>query len=64
MGKKWAAKKQSLWGELNNSANSRDHIISNVPNGIDKDQWARFVQFRLKPSTQVHVYMFEQFDLV
>ncbi|XP_057457263.1 uncharacterized protein LOC130748127 [Lotus japonicus] len=52
MGKKWAAKRQSLWAPVSNSALSREEIISDVPNGIDKDQWAHFIQYRLKPSTQ------------
>lgn len=55
MGKKWSAHKQRLWSEFNIPTKTIDEIIRNVPNGIDKDQWVRFVQYRMKPSTQVHV---------
>ncbi|KAL5161466.1 hypothetical protein HKD37_07G018745 [Glycine soja] len=51
MGRKWAANRQSLWNEFNNPTKTRDEIIKNVPIGIDKDQWARFVHYRHKPST-------------
>ncbi|KAF1889001.1 hypothetical protein Lal_00015262, partial [Lupinus albus] len=39
LGRKWSATK------------TRDEIIRNVPIGIDKDQWTRFVHYRLRPST-------------
>ncbi|KAL2330615.1 hypothetical protein Fmac_018196 [Flemingia macrophylla] len=51
MRRKWAANRQSLWNEFNDPTKSRDEIIKNVPIGIDKDQWARFVHYRHKPST-------------
>ncbi|KAL2319058.1 hypothetical protein Fmac_032934 [Flemingia macrophylla] len=51
MGRKWAANRQNLWNEFNDPTKSRDEIIKNVPIGIDKDQWARFVHYRHKPST-------------
>jgi len=37
---------------------SKNEIISNVPNGIDKTQWAHFVTYRLKPETLVQVTLF------
>ncbi|KAL2340918.1 hypothetical protein Fmac_008858 [Flemingia macrophylla] len=51
MGRKWAANRQSLWNEFNDPTKTRDEIIRNVPICIDKDQWARFVHYRKKPST-------------
>ncbi|KAL5186669.1 hypothetical protein HKD37_05G012483 [Glycine soja] len=51
IGRKWAANRQSLWNEFNDPTKTRDEIIKNVPIGIDKDQWARFVHYRHKPST-------------
>ncbi|KAH1233056.1 hypothetical protein GmHk_09G025579 [Glycine max] len=51
MGRKWAAYRQSLRNEFNDPTKTRDEIIKNVPIGIDKDQWARFVHYRHKPST-------------
>ncbi|KAH0757757.1 hypothetical protein KY290_021250 [Solanum tuberosum] len=40
-----------LWNEYFDPARSKTEIISNVPSGINKDQWASFVAYRLKPST-------------
>ncbi|KAH0742804.1 hypothetical protein KY290_030797 [Solanum tuberosum] len=40
-----------LWNEYFDPARSKNEIISNVPSGINKDQWASFVAYRLKPST-------------
>ncbi|KAJ1377440.1 putative transposase, Ptta/En/Spm, plant [Sesbania bispinosa] len=51
IGKKWAAFRKSLWNEFNDPTKTRDEIISNVPVGIDKDQWAHFINYRMKPST-------------
>ncbi|KAH1257631.1 hypothetical protein GmHk_03G007565 [Glycine max] len=51
MRRKWAANRQSLWNEFNDPTKTRDEIIKNVLIGIDKDQWARFVHYRYKPST-------------
>jgi len=42
-----------LWNEFNDPTKTRVEIISNVPLEIDKDQWARFVHYRHKPSTLV-----------
>jgi len=53
LGRKWAANRQSLWNEFNDPTKTRDEIISNVPLRIYKDQWARFVHYRHKPSTLV-----------
>lgn len=58
MGRKWAANRQSLWNEFNDPTKTRDEIIKNVPIGIDKDQWARFVHYRHKPSTLVQLDCF------
>ncbi|KAH1214188.1 hypothetical protein GmHk_14G041972 [Glycine max] len=51
MRRKWVANRQSLWNEFNDPTKTRDEIIKNVPIGIDKDQWTRFVHYRHKPST-------------
>ncbi|KAL5159424.1 hypothetical protein HKD37_15G043747 [Glycine soja] len=53
MGRQWAANRQSLWNEFNDPTKTRDEIIKNMPIGIDKNQWARFVHFHHKPSTLV-----------
>ncbi|RYR32655.1 hypothetical protein Ahy_A10g047189 [Arachis hypogaea] len=49
--KKWATSRQRIWNEFYDPAQSRDEIVENVPVGIQRDQWAAFVDYRLKPST-------------
>ncbi|KAH0655493.1 hypothetical protein KY285_030375 [Solanum tuberosum] len=49
--KKWATHRQRLWNEYFDPAKSKNEILSNVPSGINKDQWASFVAYRMKPST-------------
>ncbi|KAH0702150.1 hypothetical protein KY285_016428 [Solanum tuberosum] len=49
--KGWATHRQRLWNEYFDPAKSKNDILSNVPSGISKDQWASFVAYRLKPST-------------
>ncbi|XP_020207131.1 uncharacterized protein LOC109792163 [Cajanus cajan] len=51
IGRKWVANRQSLCNEFNDPTKTRDEIIRIVPIGIDKDQQARFVHYRQKPST-------------
>ena len=53
LAKKWATSRQRMWNEFYNPAQSRDEIINNVPMGVQRDQWAAFVNYRLKPSTMV-----------
>ncbi|KAH0698372.1 hypothetical protein KY289_015854 [Solanum tuberosum] len=49
--KKWATHRQRLWNEYFDPAKSKNEILSNVPSGINKDQWASFVAYSMKPST-------------
>ncbi|KAL2340280.1 hypothetical protein Fmac_008220 [Flemingia macrophylla] len=51
LGRKWAAHRQNLWNELYDPTKTKNEIISNVPTGIDRTQWAHFVTYRLKPET-------------
>ncbi|XP_070006450.1 uncharacterized protein [Nicotiana sylvestris] len=51
LSKKWATHRQKLWNEYFDPAKSKNEIISNVPAGINKDQWAIFVVYRQKSST-------------
>ncbi|XP_070048455.1 uncharacterized protein [Nicotiana tomentosiformis] len=51
LSKKWATHRQKLWNEYFDPAKSKNEIISNVPAGINKDQWASFVAYRQKSST-------------
>ena len=53
IGKKWRKFRLKLWNEFYNLTLSRDDIINNVSEGISIDQWVTFVDYRLKPDTQV-----------
>ncbi|OIT19522.1 hypothetical protein A4A49_60499, partial [Nicotiana attenuata] len=49
--KKWATHRQKLWYEYFDPAKSKNEILSNVPAGINNDQWASFVAYRQQSST-------------
>ncbi|KAH0650421.1 hypothetical protein KY284_030333 [Solanum tuberosum] len=49
--KGWATHRQRLCNEYFDPTKRKNDILSNVPSGISKDQWASFVAYRLKPST-------------
>ncbi|KAL4300774.1 hypothetical protein AHAS_Ahas17G0234500 [Arachis hypogaea] len=51
LAKKWSQHRIKLWNEFYDPCMSRQAIIDNVPVGIDKDQWASFIQYRFLPST-------------
>nr|XP_009766060.1 PREDICTED: uncharacterized protein LOC104217490 [Nicotiana sylvestris] len=51
LSKKWDTPRQKLWNEYFDLAKSKNKIISDVPAGISKDQWAIFVAYRQKSST-------------
>ncbi len=57
--KKWAAHRQSLWKEIYDRSKTRAELISSVPDGVDRIQWAHFVNYRLKPETQVKLDHFD-----
>ncbi|XLS86033.1 hypothetical protein HN51_036199, partial [Arachis hypogaea] len=49
--KKWATYRQRLWNEFYDPTMRREALVNNVPDDIPRDQWACFVNYRLKPST-------------
>nr|XP_025685319.1 uncharacterized protein LOC112786118 [Arachis hypogaea] len=51
LAKKWSQHRIKLWKEFYDPCMSRQALIDNVPVGIDRDQWASFVQYRFLPST-------------
>lgn len=51
--KKWAANRLKLWNEFYDPTASRNEMIGNVPVGIQRDQWASYVDYRLNPKTMV-----------
>ncbi|XP_015933013.1 uncharacterized protein LOC107459317 [Arachis duranensis] len=51
LAKKWSQHRIKLWNEFYDPCMSRQAIIDNVPVGIDRDQWASFIQYRFLPFT-------------
>nr|XP_009785871.1 PREDICTED: uncharacterized protein LOC104234072 [Nicotiana sylvestris] len=51
LNKKWATHRHRLWDEFYDPAKSRTELLSNVSSGMNRDQWAGFVAYRLKSST-------------
>lgn len=58
LSRKWVAHRQNLWNEFYDLTKTKNEIISNVPTGIERTQWAHFVTYRLKPETLVQVSLF------
>nr|XP_025692633.1 uncharacterized protein LOC112794875 [Arachis hypogaea] len=52
LGKKWREHKIKLWNEFYDPRLSKTEIINNTPEDITLDQWALFIEYRLKPETQ------------
>ncbi|MED6191825.1 hypothetical protein PIB30_004486 [Stylosanthes scabra] len=51
--KKWATYRQKLWNEFYDPTMRREALVNKVPNDVPRDQWACFINYRLKPSTVV-----------
>ncbi|XP_020211100.1 uncharacterized protein LOC109795945 [Cajanus cajan] len=51
VGKLWREYRCKLWNEFYDPLLSRNDLIKNVPKGLSMDQWALFVDYRLKTST-------------
>ncbi|XP_072076622.1 uncharacterized protein [Arachis hypogaea] len=52
LGKKWREHRIKLWNDFYDPRLSKIEIINNAPEDIAPDQWALFVEYRLKPETQ------------
>ncbi|MED6197321.1 hypothetical protein PIB30_055558 [Stylosanthes scabra] len=52
LSKKWREYRLKLWNEFHDPRLSKTELIKNVPADIVADQWALYVQYRLKPETQ------------
>ncbi|RYR49326.1 hypothetical protein Ahy_A07g035785 [Arachis hypogaea] len=52
LGKKWREHRIKLWNEFYDPRLSKTEIINNTPEDIALDQWALFVEYRLKSETQ------------
>jgi len=44
---KWRDYRQELWQQKNDRTWTRDELIAMAPEGIDRDQWTSFVDYRL-----------------
>ena len=53
IGKLWREYKCKLWNEFYDPLMSRSDLIKNVPARLNMEQWAVFVDYRLRPSTVV-----------
>ncbi|XP_025678590.2 uncharacterized protein [Arachis hypogaea] len=52
LGKKWREHRIKLWNDFYDPRLSKTEIINNAPEDIAPDQWALFVEYRLKLETQ------------
>ncbi|XP_052118587.1 uncharacterized protein LOC107489092 [Arachis duranensis] len=52
LGKKWRKHRILLWNDFYDPRLSKTETINNTPEDIALDQWALFVEYRLKPETQ------------
>ncbi|RYR78371.1 hypothetical protein Ahy_A01g003147 [Arachis hypogaea] len=52
LGKKWREHRIKLWNDFYDPRLSKTEIINNAPEDIAPNQWALFVEYRLKPETQ------------
>jgi len=53
MSNKYRNEKMNLWNRVYNSSLSREQLIANVPDGIQKDQWSSFVDYHLSEEYKV-----------
>ncbi|KOM25555.1 hypothetical protein LR48_Vigan118s000500 [Vigna angularis] len=49
---KWRDSRQELWQQRDDGTRTRDELIAMAPEGIDKDHWASFVDYRLDERTK------------
>ncbi|QCD95689.1 putative transposase [Vigna unguiculata] len=47
MSNKYRNEKMNLWNRVYDTSLSREQLIANVPDGIQKDQWSSFVDYHL-----------------
>jgi len=50
---KYRNKKMNLWNRVYDSSLSREQLITNFPNDIQKDQWSSFVVYHLSEEYKV-----------
>ncbi|KAJ1437530.1 putative transposase, Ptta/En/Spm, plant [Sesbania bispinosa] len=53
LGTKWRDCRQELWQARDDKARNRDELIAMVPDGLNRDQWASFIDYRLEPKTKI-----------
>ncbi|KAI4353859.1 hypothetical protein L6164_002782 [Bauhinia variegata] len=52
IGSKWKDYRQELWQKRDDGKLNRDQLIEMVPEGINRDHWISFVDYRLNPKTK------------
>ncbi|KAJ1376895.1 hypothetical protein SESBI_49462 [Sesbania bispinosa] len=52
LGTKWREHRQELWQARDDKVRNRDELTAMVPDGINRDQWDSFVDYRLDPKTK------------
>ncbi|XP_014505137.1 uncharacterized protein LOC106765143 [Vigna radiata var. radiata] len=49
---KWRDWRQELWQQRDDGTRTRDELVAMVPKGVDRDDWASFVDYRLDERTK------------
>ena len=50
---KWREYRQELWKKRDDGTRTRDQLIVMVPEEVNRDHWASFVDYRLSSKTKV-----------
>lgn len=59
---KWRDCRQELWNQRDDGTRTREELIAMVPEGMDRDHWASFVDYRLEERTKVKpLFLFIKF---
>ena len=53
LSRKWRENRIKLWNTHTKPQMSRAEIMKNVPKRVGMDQWAMYVEYRLREETQV-----------
>ena len=61
IGKLWREYRCNIWNEFYDPLLSINDLIKNIPDGLSMEQWAIFVDYRLKPSTVALTFHFMYF---
>ncbi|KAJ1393726.1 putative transposase, Ptta/En/Spm, plant [Sesbania bispinosa] len=54
LGLRWRENRQDLWNARDDNTCTRDELIAMVPEGVNRDHWATFVEYRLSEKTKLN----------